>query len=246
MSVAKVSDRINTKLGNLIHGWSIPAITTCPGASGLCRARCYATHGFFRMPSVVSLHRANLDFSLTKEFSSWMLGEVRRLNVTVMRVHVAGDFYDLEYLHKWHTIAAATPKTTYFAYSRSWRAQEMLPDLIQLGQLPNFKLWWSIDRETGPAPIARNIRRAYMAINDVDASCAPDDCDLVFRDDASTVMKKANGIQVCPVENGLDTPITCTSCGICWDKRRTPLPTWQLAMSPYLSPTEINVSAVPV
>jgi hypothetical protein len=68
-----------------------------------------------------------------------------------------------------------------------------------------------------------------MAIDDADAQTAPDDCDLVFRASTKTILKKANGVQVCPPEQGVnrDPEITCTKCGICWQARR---PVWEAAL----------------
>lgn len=229
MTYASISDATNSKLGPMIHGWSLPAGRefSCPGESHLCRVRCYAKAGFFWMPNVKRCHINNFAFSRTDEFADWMLANIRHKFIRAMRVHVSGDFYDLTYVEKWQRIVTAAKNATFFAYTRSWRQDEMLPDLIRLSQLPNMQLWWSIDRETGPAPIVRGVRRAYMAIDDVDAELAPNDCDLVFRDQRGTVMKKANGVQVCPVEDGVkrQVKITCSSCGICWS--RNMVPAWE-------------------
>jgi len=224
----------NDKLGALIYGWSLPAgEKICIGASALCAFLCYAKSGFFRMRNVKQSHMRNYLFSLTDEFATWTIATIVSLYIRVVRIHVGGDFYSVEYVEKWIEIAEACPKTRFFAYTRSWRDEECLPALIRLAALPNVELWWSMDRETGSAPLIRGIRRAYLAVNDIDAKHAPDDCDLVFRDEDDTVMKKANGVQVCPVENGVKTkvPITCSSCGICWNKADTK---WEGALSPYL------------
>jgi len=226
----------NNKLGAMIYGWSLPASEKiCIGASALCAMYCYAKAGFFRMGNVKSSHQKNYQFSLTADFVDWMVATIVALWIRVVRIHVGGDFYDAEYVEKWIEIVERCPRVQFFAYTRSWRDDECLPLLVRLAGLPNVQMWWSIDRETGPAPLYRGIRRAYFAVNDIDAKNAPDDCDLVFRDDTNTEMKKANGVQVCPVENGVQTqvPITCSSCGICWNKAET---TWEGALSPFLEP----------
>lgn len=235
MTQPAISENRNTKLGSLIHGWSIAPGRqfSCPGESHLCRTRCYAKRGFFAMPNVKSSHLANFEYTKDDNFTQWLISLVRMRDIRIMRVHVAGDFYTPEYVQKWITIATALPRTTFFAYTRSWRVDGFMPELITLGSLPNFQMWWSIDRETGPAPVIKGIRRAYMAINDADASTAPNDCDLVFRSTTKTRMPKANGVTVCPVENGIDTrlPITCSKCGICWKAKK---PRWETLFSPQL------------
>lgn len=228
---AAIADTGNTKLGPLVHGWSIPAGLTCPGESLLCSSRCYAKKGLFYMPTVAAAHKRNLVMAKSPEFTDWMKHELKRNCVRVMRVHVSGDFFNITYTRQWYDIMAATPDVQFFMYTRSWRIEELLPDLIGLSQLPNVALWWSIDRQTGPAPLIHGVRRAYMAINDVDARLAPNDCDLVFRDLRKTVMKRANGVMVCPTENGVQGKLhhTCTTCGFCWAKHRSPM--WETALN---------------
>lgn len=214
---------INTKLGPGIYSWSIPARDTCPGKSTLCSSRCYAARGFFRMPGVSKSHVANEEFSRTDKFVGWMSDSLQSRVCRVMRVHVAGDFYDEEYVRKWHAIAERNRRTLFFLYTRSWRDESIFPALVSLSTLTNIVMWFSMDRETGPAPLVPGVRLAYMAINDVDASKAPP-ADLVFRDNYMTAMKRANGNLVCPAENGVTGRLrhTCTTCGVCWNKQQHP------------------------
>jgi len=238
---ASISDNGNTKLGPLISAWSIPAGIkwSCPGESKLCRDRCYAKRGFYNMNNVSESLRRNFAFSQTADFTDWMVLQLTARMARVVRIHVSGDFYSAEYADKWQTITSRLPRCHFFAYTRSWRDEAIFPSLVRLGQEPNVSLWWSIDRETGPAPTIRGIRRAYMAIDDTDASLAPDDCDLVFRDEGRTIMKRANGVQVCPYENGVKTQVkmTCSRCGICW---RDKLPRWEHARGPAPDVAEIS------
>lgn len=215
----------NSKLGRRLHCWSIPPgrAKTCPGETNLCRTRCYAKHGFFYFQNVQDSQARNLELTKRDDFTHLMTADILYRQAEIIRVHVAGDFYSPEYIDKWCEIASRNPRVRFFAYTRSWRVEECLPNLIQLRNCDNFSLWWSVDRETGTPPFVSGVRRAYMAINDADARTAPDDCDLVFRVNTGTVMKKANSVQVCPVENGVPTQVkmTCSRCGICW-KPKTP------------------------
>ena len=210
----------NSKLGPLIYQWSIKAGKkhSCPGESGLCASRCYAKAGFYCMPANEKGMLRNFEFTKNPNFRKWLIAQMKIIQPRVFRIHVSGDFYSPEYLDTWLDVVRQNPRTSFFAYTRSWRVDELFPQLLTLSQLPNADLWFSVDRETGQAPLVPGVRRAYMAIDDTDARMAFPDCDLVFRDQTKTVMKKANGVQVCPVENGVktQTKITCTSCGICW------------------------------
>lgn len=242
---ATLSRPVNSKLGPLIHSWSIPAGKqwSCPGESRLCAVRCYAKKGFFRMGNVKDCHVRNFEYMHNDDFADWMVSAIKGSFSQVVRIHVSGDFKTVEYLRKWRYIISKLPRVTFFAYTRSWRVEELLPELLHLTSYPNMRLWWSMDRETGPAPYIPGIRRAYMAISDVDAKLAPADCDLVFRDDPDTVLKKANGVQVCPEENGVETKygINCSRCGICW-KRATPA-RWEDALLPEFDPESIEIAA---
>jgi hypothetical protein len=196
------------------------------------------------MPNVVNSHQRNFQYSKTPEFADWMVASLQTSFVRVMRIHVSGDFYTNEYIHKWIDVVKRSPDTQFFAYTRSWRIDYMLPELIRLAGLPNMQLWWSIDRETGPAPTIKGIRRAYMAITDVDAQNAPNDCDLIFRDNQDTIMKRANGIPVCPTEMGFvqKRKTTCSTCGICWKQKDT---RWEKQILEYLQhpATELHAPA---
>ena len=175
------------------------------------------------MPSVAKLHQQNYEFSSTPGFASWCIREIRQRGIRILRVHTAGDLYNVEYAEKWLTIATSLPNVKFFGYTRSWRSPEILPVLRSIGRLPNFSLWYSIDRETGPAPLDPNIRQAYLALSDEDASTAPYTTDLIFRDNPKTAAKNFNGTVVCPVENGVEHASgfkhTCSTCQLCVNKK---------------------------
>jgi hypothetical protein len=233
--------RGNSKLGSSIFTWSLPAIQTCPGSTGICRQRCYAARGFFLMSSVKAGYQFNLDFSRTDNFSPWFIRELVRNDVRTLRIHVSGDFYDLAYIAKWQEIVEASKHVQFFAYTRSWRIAELLPALRSLGNLPNMSLWWSEDRQTGEAPLDKSIRRAYLAINDPDAATAPAGCDLVFRDKPNSVLKRANGVLVCPVENGVTHASgfhhLCSTCRLCFTGKTS------VGMQQLLSAAAVELSA---
>lgn len=223
----------NLKLGNLIHAWSITAGDSCPGESLLCKNRCYAKKGHFHQGNVKRAHAKNFEFSKTDEFASWAINAIAAKYVRVLRTHVAGDFYSAAYVAKWLEIVRAMPDTVFYAYTRSWRVESIFPPLLQLAEQKNFHMWWSIDRETGPAPCVPGIRTAYLAIDDVDALSAPDDVDLIFRDKGKIPLAHVNGVMVCPVENKIPEHHkrhTCSSCGVCFNGR--PQARWQKGVIP--------------
>src|SRR5215831_9037681 len=101
----------NTKLGEGIYTFSLPAIATCPGSSPSCRKECYALKGRF-----IFLHRAYRRYLAESQqdgFAARMIGEIRRRWAGCVRIHVSGDFYSAEYVRKWVAIAQACPTTRF-------------------------------------------------------------------------------------------------------------------------------------
>lgn len=213
----------NSKLGKTIWCFSIPAGASCPGKSEICSSRCYAQKGFFVMPSVQRAQENNWEITRRGDFVEQMLDELKKKKATVVRIHVAGDYYSAEYVRKWIQIVRACPDIKFFTYTRSWRIPEIRKVLTELSHCPNVRMWWSVDKETGDPPNRpKTVRCAYMA---VDLNDIPDTkMDLVFRDYPmrGIEQKHINGVLVCPPENGV-TKLTCEKCGLCW-RRNGPVP----------------------
>ena len=130
----------NAKLGEGIYTFSLPAITTCPGASPVCRKECYALRGRFHF--LRRAYRRYLAASREEGFPARMIGEIRRRWAGCVRIHVSGDFYSAEYVRKCVAIAQACPGTRFFAYTRSWRVAdiaEALGECAPYGMLAAFR-----------------------------------------------------------------------------------------------------------
>jgi hypothetical protein len=204
----------NTKLGENIHHFSIPAWETCPGRSAACRV-CYATRGRYRTHTVKDVLRRNYEASLEADFARRLIREVHRRWCKVVRIHVAGDFYSAEYAGKWSEVIRRCPETTFYAYTRSWRVQAILPVLTELAGRDNFRLWFSADADTGTPPEVEGARVAWLM---QDADEVIEDADLVFRDRPLRQEKTRRiGLTlVCPTENGSDVDTDCGTCKFCW------------------------------
>jgi hypothetical protein len=213
----------NTKLGKGIWQFSLPAGLTCPGLTTICSQLCYAKHGHYFNPNIAIQLRRRYDATLLADFAPDMIEEIHKRNAELVRIHVAGDFYNVPYLEKWWWIVEKCPETTFFAYTRSWRVPEIRPYLFAFAnQCENLRLWFSCDAETGyPEDISSaegKIRTAYLrtAFSDV----PPKETTLVLRDKPLLkVVEKRVGLSlVCPAENGI-THTTCSRCGLCWKQR---------------------------
>ncbi len=210
----------NSKLGKKIWTYSIPAGDTCPYKTDACSKECYAADGFFLMPNVKKSLQKNWDETKKDTFDQWAISELKRVKAKVVRVHVAGDLYDLAYVKKWYNIFKACSDTRFFIYTRSWIGKELRPAITKMAKLKNVRMWWSVDKDTGaPKRVPKNVRLAYMQTTHEDLPSYK--VDLFFRVDRlyDRVAKKINNALVCPVENGITKDMNCMKCGYCWRDR---------------------------
>lgn len=216
--------RGNMHLGGDYHTWSIPARLTCKlGMTDVCLAVCYALDFFFLTPTAKRKHGRNYERAQdTIQFVNDALAEIRYKRVKKLRVHVGGDFFSLEYIDAWFTIAKRCKSTKFLFYTRAWRSPEAEPKLEALAALSNVYAFWSEDRDTGPCTISVG-RRAFLCTNIQDELLVPPGV-LVFRHRTTTVRKFINGAWVCAKEQGTKTGITCSACGVCVSREPLPVP----------------------
>jgi Gene product 88 len=204
----------NSKLGEAIHHFDLPAIGSCPGSTELCRRVCYAASGRFLLASVMERQDWCYSQSRRKDFADRMAKEILRKGVIVCRVHTSGDLYSAEYAAKWLDVMRRCPQTRFYLYSRSYRVPAIAPVLEKMAALKNVRVWYSIDEETGvPDRIPPGVRLAYLQMRLDDL---PEVADLIFR-----VRRLRRTIPLpltCPheTEKGKDHDTTCGSCGKCF------------------------------
>jgi hypothetical protein len=208
--------RGNGKLGEGVHAWSLPAVETCPGRTDICSRVCYARSGRFRIRAMQARLTENQAIAQADDFVARITAEVHRRGVHTLRIHVSGDFYDAAYALKWFTIALACPRTTFYAYTRSWRITSIVPALVALADRPNVRLWFSCDAETGlPLDLPRGVRVAYLQIDRHEEPTG----DLLFRvRPLRRLPTPQSPLSVrCPSEITAPRPtnVTCTSCRLC-------------------------------
>jgi hypothetical protein len=218
MRLPNLLTRGNGKLGEGIHAWSLPAVETCPGRSRLCQSVCYALAGRYRTRMVQDRLQENLGAALADDFVPRVVSEVRRRGVHTLRVHVSGDFFSADYARKWVAVARRCPRTRFYAYTRSWRVEDVRPVLLELAALRNVRLWFSCDAETGvPADLPARVKAAYLQHEPSDV---PDRARLVFRVKRlrKEPVARIGLALVCTTETGLPQAraATCTSCRRCY------------------------------
>lgn len=181
----------NDKIGKNVYTFSTTPGTpesggTCPGASDWCLAHCYADR-LTRYPSTSKRWGENL-----LAVDAGMMPEIPA-KATEFRIHVAGDFDDVAYIHAWRFLAQSRPDVMFWAYTRSWRVNELLPALEKLRALTNVQLFASMDGSILELP-PEGWRVAYI------------DNDERFK-----------GYQ-CPEQTGRKA--SCSECGYCFKGQR--------------------------
>lgn len=114
-----------------IWTWSLPAwvvelpdgskFNVCPSA-GACSEPCYARKGTYRFRNVREAHMRNLLMVLDglPEWEDAMTAELasKKFVGAYVRIHDAGDFFNLPYLEAWLRIMRRYPETTFYAYTK--------------------------------------------------------------------------------------------------------------------------------
>ena len=103
----------------------------------------------------------------------------------------------------------------YYACTRSHRIPEIAAVLEEMAELRCFRLWYSIDEDTGlPALVPPGARLACLQVADDE----PELADLMFRVRRLRKEKKTVGLpMICPSETVQGTGTTCGSCRHCFD-----------------------------
>ena len=211
--------------------FDLPAGDTCPCETFTCGNKCYAK-GYMRLyPRARKKYERNYVFAESDGFVAYMIKNIPQ--DAKFRIHVSGDFYSTAYIVKWIQIVSTRQDVTFYAYTRSWRSEDLWWDIRRLQYYPNTNINLSCDVETG-CPLFEDYRWAYLTHDDTIPSWLRKK-DLVFRSKHSghkrrikNAIAKGNvpppiihniiGIRVCPLERGVDIDISCASCMICIDK----------------------------
>jgi hypothetical protein len=206
----------NDKLAAGIWHFDVPPVRTCPGRSKLCSSACYARRGHFCYPQVQE--RLEWAFAQSKrpDFASRMTDEIYRKGVLVFRWHVAGDVYSPAYARKMFEVMKESPQCSFYFYTRSWRVKTIEPEIRAMTFLPNAKVWYSADEETGvPADLPEKVRVAWMQ---TELDDEPAEVDLIFRVLKLRKMPLPLAVTVCPTETpeGKERGTTCSTCQVCW------------------------------
>lgn len=175
------------------YNFDLPAIKTCPFADK-CKVYCYATKGFYQMPSVKAKFERNLEASKKDNFFMKIQSDINQLKsldkIDAIRIHSSGDFYSYKYLMQWRVIILNNPDLVFYAYTKS------IPLFVKmLGDyhLPdNFKVIFSEGGKYDNLIESMNLRRVKLVDQySRDAMTSDsDDSMILFSDDNIEIIRR--------------------------------------------------------
>jgi hypothetical protein len=155
--------------------------------------QCYAL-AFRRFPTVMQSHGRNL--ALAQDSNGLRTALRADLGCipsgSIIRIHVAGDFFSKEYARTWRYLAREFDDRTFYAYTRAWTDRRIRRELERLSALPNVRVWASSDWTMSDPPPGWLEARVFRSIADAH--------DAEFT--------------VCPEQLGRRP--SCEECRLCW------------------------------
>ena len=183
MAVQNFLTRGNGKLDTSILGWSITPVKSCLNCKD-CKKDCYAIGPYNRWPDVKKAWDRNFIMAKQGTFIDSVIGQIKRSRTAkAVRIHVAGDFFNQDYVSMWSKIVKSCPKIRFYGYTKV----KHLIDFSELENNPNMNLINSIAVDGGinfgdetrvQELMAMGYRVCPATIKGNDVHCGGDGCTL--------------------------------------------------------------------
>lgn len=170
----KVAGDVTPSLGvRIANAFGLPSglAFSCPGATAVCAAVCYAGKIEKVRKAVANMMLANWQqlananyaemYALIREMISDFAAECDRKNGRKeFRIHWDGDFFSADYARAWAAVIREFPDVQFWAYTRSF--VDALNVVPILANIDNLSLYLSVDRENIES--AKRIRREFPSV----------------------------------------------------------------------------------
>lgn len=181
-----------------IRSWSLPALSTCPGARNrdgsivpVCQG-CYAREGRYKWSSIAMVREANRVAWMAEGWVNEMVQKINALRKPFFRWFDSGDIYHPRLAEKIRDVIEQTPGVRHWIPTRSYKVPRIKAVLDQIDQLPNVVVRYSADE------IDRPLNTDHPS-------------SLVVRS-AKTLPE---GAVLCTAYKS--SPARCNGCRACWD-----------------------------
>ena len=120
----------------LLSGYSCPHATQCLSKAVVqdngkrkirdgkhTQFRCFSASQEVQYTNVYNSRKHNFDLlrNLHHDDMFYMIDDSLPKDAGIVRIHVAGDFFNQEYMHAWYAVALNNPRTLFYAYTKSLR-----------------------------------------------------------------------------------------------------------------------------
>lgn len=88
---------------------------------------CYATKGFYNMPSVLQSNalKTILCYEDLQFVKNAIIAQIKAENISFVRIHASGDFFSERYIEVWQDIARECEDTIFWTYTKNEKAVSM-------------------------------------------------------------------------------------------------------------------------
>ena len=132
--------------------------------------RCFSASQEVQYTNVYNLRKHNFDSLRNLHFEDMVElihGSLPK-NAGIVRIHVAGDFFNQDYLHAWYIVALRNPRTLFYAYTKSLRF--WVGDMTESPDLWNFVLTASYGGRDDHMIDEFNLRAAKVVFSEAEAA----------------------------------------------------------------------------
>ena len=132
--------------------------------------RCFSASQEVQYTNVYNLRKHNFDSLRNLHFEDMVElihGSLPK-NAGIVRIHVAGDFFNQDYLHAWYIVALRNPRTLFYAYTKSLRF--WVGDMTESPDLWNFVLTASYGGRDDHMIDEFNLRSAKVVFSEAEAA----------------------------------------------------------------------------
>ena len=131
--------------------------------------RCFSASQEVQYTNVYNSRKHNFDLLRHLHFEDMveLINNSLPRDAGIVRIHVAGDFFNQDYLHAWYIVALRNPRVLFYAYTKSLRF--WVGDMTEMPDLWNFVLTASYGGRDDHMIDEFNLRSAKVVFSEAEA-----------------------------------------------------------------------------
>ena len=137
--------------------------------------RCFSASQEVQYTNVFNLRKHNFDLLRKSDAMDSLLINSLPKNAGIVRIHVAGDFFNRAYMQAWYSTALMNPNTLFYAYTKSLRYWR--DSVMEMPTLDNFVLTASYGGREDNLIEELNLRSVKVVFSEAEADALGLDID---------------------------------------------------------------------